>query len=245
MNEQFSLDTLRGKMDLRGHIGQMEYAAVTEDGVGWYEVNAFMGVDEEGNAIANILGRDITETHEAQERRENELRAVAAKDQILSNITKTLYSYNVTLNLTSGKYSLIVGTGMRDFVKIFEATDDYETAYQQKIRYVTEDYLKCFEDFSSLSALRKRKGETGYIGNLEYSAKTDKGIEWHEINIFLGTDENGIPIANILGRDVTEAHDKADSKAQLEIANASSAAKSAFLFNMSHDIRTPMTFCCL
>ena len=39
---------------------------------------------------------------------------------------------------------------------------------------------------------------------------------------------------------MTEAHDKADTKAQLEIANASSAAKSAFLFNMSHDIRTPM-----
>lgn len=244
MNEQFSLDALRGKMDLRGHIGQMEYAAVTENGVGWYEVNAFMGVDEEGNAIANILGRDITETHEAQERRENELRAVAAKDQILSNITKTLYSYNVTLNLTSGKYSLIVGTGMRDFVKIFEATDDYETAYEQKIRYVTDDYLKCFEDFSSLSALRKRKGETGYIGNLEYSAKTDKGIEWHEINIFLGTDENGNSIANILGRDITEAHEQQEIKErELRASTArdqllSGVTKMLYSYNMTVNVNT-------
>ena len=199
-----------------------------------------MGVDEEGNPTANILGREVTETHEAQERRENELRAVAAKDQILSNITKTLYSYNLTLNLITGKYSLILGTGMKEFVKIFESTDDYETAYRQKVQYVTEDYLERFENFSSLSALRKLKGQSGYIGNMEYSARTDKGIEWHEINIFLGTDENGDPIANILGRDITEAHDKADTKAQLEIANASNAAKSAFLFNMSHDIRTPM-----
>ena len=240
MNEKFSLQSLRKQMDLRGHIGQMEYAAVTGDGVGWYEVNAFMGVDEEGNPTANILGREVTETHEAQERRENELRAVAAKDQILSNITKTLYSYNLTLNLITGKYSLILGTGMKEFVKIFESTDDYETAYRQKVQYVTEDYLERFENFSSLSALRKLKGQSGYIGNMEYSARTDKGIEWHEINIFLGTDENGDPIANILGRDITEAHDKADTKAQLEIANASNAAKSAFLFNMSHDIRTPM-----
>lgn len=240
MNRRFSLNALRGQQNLRGHLGQIEYAAVTEKGIGWYEVNAFMGVDEEGNPIANILGRDITEIHEAQERRENELKAVAAKDQILSNITKTLYSYNLTLNLESGKYSLIVGTGMKDFVEIFESTDDYETAYGKKIRYVTEAYIKPFENFSSLTALRNRKNENGYIGNLEYSVKTDKGIEWHEINIFLGTDENGAPIANILGRDVTEAHEKADTKAQLEIANASSAAKSAFLFNMSHDIRTPM-----
>ena len=65
-------------------------------------------------------------------------------------------------------------------------------------------------------------------------------LEWHEINVFAGYDENGEAIINILGRDVTEAHDKADTKAQLEITNASNAAKSAFLFNMSHDIRTPM-----
>ncbi|MGN0650311.1 MAG: ATP-binding protein [Oscillospiraceae bacterium] len=240
LNESFSLKALRRQQHLSGHIGQKEYAAVTDNGIGWYEVNAFMGVDEDGNPTANILGRDITETHLAQERRENELKAVAAKDQILSDITKTLYSYNLTLNLVSGKYSLIVGTGMKDFVKIFESTDDYETAYKQKIQYVTEDYIEAFGNFSSLSALRERKNETGYIGNLEYSAKTEKGIEWHEINIFLGTDENGEPIANILGRDITEAHDKADTKAQLEIANASSAAKTAFLFNMSHDIRTPM-----
>ena len=58
--------------------------------------------------------------------------------------------------------------------------------------------------------------------------------------MFVNTEEDGSRVANILGRDVTEAHERADTKAQLEIANASNAAKSAFLFNMSHDIRTPM-----
>ena len=212
MKRRFLLEALRAQKNLSGHIGQIEYAAKTENGIGWYEVNAFMGVDEEGTPIANILGREITEIHEAQERRENELKAVAAKDQILSNITKTLYSYNLTLNLESGKYSLIVGTGMKDFVDIFESTDDYETAYLQKIQYVTADCMEPFGNFSSLTALRNRKNENGYIGNLEYSVKTDKGIEWHEINIFLGTDENGAPIANILGRDITEAHELLSGK---------------------------------
>ena len=200
----------------------------------------FVNTEEDGRRVANILGRDITQSHNSQERSEKELRAAAAKNEILSELTKMLYSYNLTLNLESGKYSLIVGTGMKDFVKIFESTDDYETAYRQKIRYVTADCMEAFGKFSSLTALRNRKNENGYIGNLEYSVKTEKGIEWHEINVFAGFDENGEAIINILGRDVTEAHEKADTKAQLEIANASSAAKSAFLFNMSHDIRTPM-----
>ena len=63
---------------------------------------------------------------------------------------------------------------------------------------------------------------------------------WHEMNVIVGFDREGEPILNILGRDVTEAHDRADTKAQLEITKAASEAKSAFLFNMSHDIRTPM-----
>lgn len=244
MNRRFSLKALREQQNLSGHIGQIEYAAVTENGIGWYEVNAFMGVDEEGNPIANILGRDITETHEAQERRENELKAVAAKDQILSNITKTLYSYNLTLNLESGKYSLIVGTGMKDFVEIFESTDDYETAYRQKIQYVTEDCIESFGNFSSLTALRNRKNENGYIGNLEYSVKTDKGIEWHEINIFLGTDQNGAPIANILGRDITEAHEQQEIKErELRASTArdqllSGVTKMLYSYNMTVNVNT-------
>lgn len=244
LNESFSLEALRRQQNLRGHIGQREYAAMTDTGLGWYEVNAFMGVDEEGNPTANILGRDITETHEAQLRRENELKAVAAKDQILSNITKTLYSYNLTLNLVSGKYSLIIGTGMEDFVKIFETTDDYETAYNQKIQYLTDDYIDAFGKFSSLSALRERKNETGYLGNLEYAAKTEKGIEWHEINIFLGTDENGDRIANILGRDITESHEQQAKKERELRASAardqllSGVTKMLYSYNMSVNVDT-------
>ena len=244
MSRRFSLGALRAQKNLRGHIGQIEYAARTEKGIGWYEVNAFMGVDEEGVPMANILGRDVTGIREAQERRENELKAVAAKDQILSNITKTLYSYNITLNLHTGKYSLIVGTGMRDFVKIFESTDDYETAYRQKIRYVTPEYVEAFDQFSSLSALRGLEGETGYFGNLEYSAQTERGVEWHEINIFLGTDENGDSIANILGRDITEAHEQQEIKErELRAATAkdqllSGITKLLYSYNLTVNLRT-------
>ena len=73
-----------------------------------------------------------------------------------------------------------------------------------------------------------------------YAGTTKKGIGWFEVNAYMGVDDEGKPIASVFGRDVTEAHEKADTKAQLEIANAANAAKTAFLFNMSHDIRTPM-----
>lgn len=210
----------------------------------WHEINVFIDTEDDSRCVANILGRDVTETHRAQERRENELRAVAAKDQILSDITKTLYSYNLTRNLTTGKYSLIVGTGMRDFVKIFESIDDYQTAYERKIRYLTEDCIDPFERFGSLSALRSQVDVTGYIGNLEYAACTEKGVEWHEINIFLGTDENGEPSANILGRDITEAHMQQENKERELRASAacdqllSGITKMLYSYNMTVNLNT-------
>ena len=74
----------------------------------------------------------------------NELRAAAAKNQILSELTKMLYSYNLTLNLRSGKYSMIIGTGMTQFMDIFRTTDDYEQACRNKISYLDPAYIQQF-----------------------------------------------------------------------------------------------------
>ena len=238
------ITSLQARSNETGYIGTVSCCIPFDGSNEWHEVNLFMGTTDEGIPVANILGRDITELHEAQERREKEIKAVAAKDQILSNITKTLYSYNLTLNLTSGKYSLIVGTGMQEFIKIFESTDDYEEAYQKKIQYVTNEYIQRFEEFSSLEALRNRKDENGYIGNLEYAVKTNTGIEWHEINIFLGIDENGSSIANILGRDITEAHEQHEIKErELRASTAkdqllSGVTKMLYSYNMSVNVHT-------
>ena len=112
--------------------------------------------------------------------------------------------------------------------------------YQKFLKAVYPSYLQRGKELMALENYRGQKDKSGHLGTEEFPMYYSEKLEWHEINVFAGYDENGETIINILGRDVTEAHEKADTKAQLEIANASSAAKSAFLFNMSHDIRTPM-----
>lgn len=46
----------------------------------WHEINVFIDTEEDETRIANILGRDITEAHNIQERNEKELRAAASLD---------------------------------------------------------------------------------------------------------------------------------------------------------------------
>ncbi len=78
-------------------------------------------------------------------------------------------------------------------------------------------YLSRFNQLINFDSAKNDTSENGFRGTLEYPViypGVDE-FEWHEINVFAGYDENGEAIINILGRDVTEAHDKADTKAQL------------------------------
>ncbi len=241
-NKLTNFDSAGNNASENGFRGTLEYPVIypDDDEFEWHEINVFVDTEEDGRRIANILGRDITEMHKQQEKKERELRASTARDQLLSSITKMLYSYNMTVNVDTGKYTLITGTGMEDTVERMKATDNYDDIYKRFINAVDDTYLKKGVELMSLENYRGKQFGAGHLGTGEFLLHYTKKPEWHEINVFAGYDEDGNTIINILGRDVTEAHDKADTKAQLEIANASSAAKSAFLFNMSHDIRTPM-----
>lgn len=170
----------------------------------------------------------------------NGLKAAAAKDKIWSEITKMLYSYNMTLNLKTGRYSLIVGTGLKEYVRILKSTNDYATVFKKKMKYVAPEFAERFRALTGYEALQTHIHESGFIGSLEYASTMEENREWHEINVFMGINEKGEPVANILGRDITEAHDRAETLTQLEIEKKANAAKSMFLSNMSHDIRTPI-----
>ena len=225
-----------------GAMGSFEYAAIVNGRHQWHETNIFIGTDENGDPVANILGRNITDSHEQLERRERELKAAAAKDQILSGITQALYGYNLTVNLKTLKYTLITGTGLDAACEVFKQHDDYADALAEKLKFVDVDYGPRVLDILSPDRLRQlaASGQSGAVGSFEYAATVNGESQWHETNVFIGTDENGDPVANILGRDITEIHRQVEMRQQLQVAQQSNAAKTSFLFSMSHDIRTPM-----
>lgn len=170
----------------------------------------------------------------------NELKSAAAKDKILSELTRMMCSYNIILNLQTGKYNLIVGHGLNNDIKILQSTNDYLTAFEEKLKCIDLEYIERFRLLTSYEVLRKHAYESGFIGNLEYLSIIKEKKEWHQISVFMGVNEIGEPIAHIVERDVTEAHERTEMLAQLEIEKKANAAKSVFLSNMSHDIRTPI-----
>jgi len=169
-------------------------------------------------------------------------REEARQSNILSQITKQLYGYNLTIDLDTLQYSMIEGTGMPKTRAIFSSHSNYKDATSVLAHYINPDYLTQLSEVASVDRMRERQYVPGFVGSLEFPVRypdTDKD-EWHEVNVFINVDEHGIPMANVLGRDITEAHEKEVTRQQLELANAANEAKTSFLFNMSHEIRTPM-----
>lgn len=58
------------------------------------------------------------------------------QERLLAHITQRLYSYNLTVNLTTGKYTVISGTGMDVVVKHYLEHEDYDIARKIPFQYV-------------------------------------------------------------------------------------------------------------
>lgn len=91
MFEMVDIERLRDNWRT-GFIGTMEYPVLYPGDVKyeWHEINVFAAVDDMGVRIVNILGRDVTDIHDIQEKNDRELKAAAEKNQILSEITRML-----------------------------------------------------------------------------------------------------------------------------------------------------------
>lgn len=86
----------------------------------------------------------------------NELKSAPAKqDRVLSQITQLMYSYNLTVDLETERYTLITGTGMERTV------DEYKKhAHQQDLRHfqagiIHPAYLGAFNQLLDFSAAKR------------------------------------------------------------------------------------------
>ena len=230
-----SLDYLRNTMDKPGFIGSNQFAATMCGDEIWGEVNVFIGHNEQGQAIANILGRDVTESHKAETMRERELRASAAKDQLLSGIAQTLYGFNINANLSTGKFNVIRGTGAEKIVEFFENRQDktYSTVMDELFRHVDADAVKNVRTLLSRDYLLGRGEKSGFLGSIEIPLMLDNCAQWCEVNVFMGMNEAGHPIVNVLGRDITDIHER---QIQHERELKATAAKDQILSGITQSL---------
>lgn len=163
----------------------------------------------------------------------------------LSNIIEAMskiYIFNYYIDLETMEFSEIVG--LEYVTEMLGTKGDAVHAFQQFSNALVDTNHKLpFQNFVNLDTLAGRIGDRQNI-SLEYLS-IRKG--WCRASFIVVTrDRAGLPVQvefvveNISAEREKELEAKKALERAYETANRANASKSAFLNNMSHDIRTPM-----
>ena len=199
-------------------------------------------VEDDGHCDRIVMGyKNVTEqVKKAQE--ESRLRHTAA---ILRAVTEDYVCLiDVDLN-TEKEIQYFLGEGADNTLPKWSEADDYSSCILAFARRIVADKdRKRFILATELPRLRKcLAGQREFV--IEYDAVIEAKPRKFQGRFTLHEEESGEPHMFIGIRDITEAERLRFEEEQrlceaVARADAASRAKTTFLFNMSHDIRTPM-----
>ena len=157
------------------------------------------------------------------------------------NLTKNLIEQDITRTLDGHKVSLLEHVGLH---APCSATECFERWKQ----YISQEYLEEYENFVNLDNLKHHfeQGEAD-IAIDYWSRISDKEEQMCIRQSFIMTHDESTDdiMVMVVSKDITEQVQKQHEQTQalheaLMQAQHANKAKSVFLSNMSHDIRTPM-----
>ncbi|MBD5160608.1 MAG: response regulator [Oscillibacter sp.] len=227
-----------------GDSANMQYRVIHPDGSVRHVMGNFKLIEKDGETVCQRLLLDITE----QKRREDEARAASERRQ-LELIQALSIDYNMAAYVD-------LDTGEEKILRIHECSrhiledifDGSRTLQQSLYKYV--EACVCEEDREMMSQclyLERMEREMGEKRSIFINYRTRCGGEPHYFQVKAvraGTREKSRGL--VLGfRSIDEEMRLEMEKTELledalMQANRASRAKSVFLSNMSHDIRTPM-----
>lgn len=198
-------------------------------------------LDENGEPVLIYAFHDITKEKQAEEAEKQ--RTLQERLTLVSALSNA-YPVIISLNLTQDQVQFVyVRPGL--MIRLGEQ-ETYSQLYTELEASIDPEFRQDYRQFQ-LNALQE--AFAGGIGEVVLEMKmklTDEQLHWTTTQIIhVDNPYSEDQLAILISRRTDEQRLKAERqqeilKTALENATAASAAKSQFLSNMSHDIRTPM-----
>ena len=225
-----------------GNKNAFEYRMIRDETIFWVAGIIEKTLNEAGETVLIATFHDITEEKlaeevEKQEQRQELLTLVGA----ISNAYPVIIRLNLTrdtLNFVYVKPGLMVNLGRQE---------TYSRLYEDFASEMHPDSSLEFKSRFSLEVLRERMGKDTNEVFMEVRQKMlDGKFHWISVQIiYVDNPYSKDKLAILISRRIDEQKYEQEQQrlalqSALDSARAASSAKSQFLSNMSHDIRTPM-----
>ena len=224
-------------------LDYVEYRITRKDGsVRWVDDYGKLVHTEEFGDVYYVLLRDITELHDS---REESIRRADVIEGMSADFT-SIYLLDLE---TGGMKSYRTGNDYFKQITADGAVGDFTKILPEYAQmYVEIEDRKTFLDAVDKECMKKRLMEEGSYSLSYRIREKDGAVSYMEMSVVY-IDRDRLHQYGVMGfRDVTEKtlrirkemSERLNMEVELERERHANEIKSAFLFNISHDIRTPM-----
>lgn len=245
MRRAGSIDFLRQTLSVEQPVYEVDFRRIYPDSIRWVRARFSIAEIQDG-----VLTRVIFASMDINEQKLTEL---------MEEQQKKLYfeSQNIIKGLSAFYHSVFYVDLVEETFQTFVIREDVAERLNHSDEYgalfeiyhehlIHEEDKERFKQEMCLTAIKKRVQEGETIYNLEYRRDYSGYYGWMRIHIILAESRNGAPIKIILASHNVEKEKEQEAQSQqalfaaYEAARNANEAKSHFMAQMSHDIRTPM-----
>ena len=245
MRRAGSIDFLRQTLSVEQPVYEVDFRRIYPDSIRWVRARFSIAEIQDG-----VLTRVIFASMDINEQKLTEL---------MEEQQKKLYfeSQNIIKGLSAFYHSVFYVDLVEETFQTFVIREDVADRLNHSDEYgalfgiyyehlIHEEDKERFKQEMCLTAIKKRVQEGETIYDLEYRRDYSGYYGWMRIHIILAESRNGAPIKIILASHNVEKEKEQEAQSQqalfaaYEAARNANEAKSHFMAQMSHDIRTPM-----
>ena len=245
MRQIGSPEFLRARLSLEQPAFDVDFRRVYPDHIGWVRARFSLAEILDGKVTKVVFANmDIDEQKRKELAEEEQKRLYVESKNIIQGLSSSYHSV-LYVDLPAGTYKAFrLRLDAEHYLKDEEFYSELLESYRDKLIHPQDQ--ERFAQEMALESIRQqfKQGETSY--SREYQRDYGGYYGWMRIHIILAESQNGEPVKFIIAAHNVEAEkeqeeqNRNDLLAAYEAAKTANEAKSSFLAQMSHDIRTPI-----